>query len=69
MEKIFNLTKRELEILNLYKTGKTSKEIADLFGRSKKTIDQHNMNLRAKLHDARNIREALYTAYKFKLIE
>jgi|LGVC01.1.fsa_nt_gb DNA-binding CsgD family transcriptional regulator len=69
MEKIFNLTPRELEVLNLFKVGLTSKQIAKQFGRSKKTIDQHNMNLRAKLHDARNIREALYTAYKFKLIE
>ena len=69
MKKVFNLTKRELEILNLYKTGLTSKEIADKFGRSKKTIDQHNMNLRAKLYDSPNIRKALFIAYKYKLID
>lgn len=69
MSKLFNLTPRELEVLKLYKTGKTSKDIALLFGRSIRTIGEHNRRLRAKLNDSKNIRTALFVAEKYKILD
>ena len=43
------LTPKELQIANMIKQGKTSKEIADLMGISSRTIETHRKNLRDKI--------------------
>jgi len=40
-EKLKPLSMRELEVLNLLKQGKSSKEIADTLGLSIRTVDNH----------------------------
>jgi len=42
------LTQTEIQVANLIKYGKTSKEIADILNMSKKTIDLHRYNMRKK---------------------
>ena len=44
-----NLTPKEIQIANLIKAGKTTKEIAEIEGLSAKTIEFHRNNLREKL--------------------
>lgn len=44
-----NLTPQEIQIANLLKQGKTTKEIAALFNLSAKTIQTHRRNIRRKL--------------------
>ena len=39
----------EIQVANLTRTGKTSKEIATILGLSKRTIDTHKNNIRKKL--------------------
>lgn len=43
------LTVRELEVLELLKTGKTTKEIANALGLSGRTVDLHRANMKRKL--------------------
>ncbi len=45
----FGLTPSELQILQLIREGKMTKEIADILGLSKRTIDTHRHNIRKKL--------------------
>lgn len=45
-----NLTKRELEILQLIAEGYSSREIGDLVNTSKRTIDTHRNNIMKKLN-------------------
>jgi PAS domain S-box-containing protein len=54
------LTPTEIQISNLIRQGKTTKEIADLFNLSGKTIDSHRRNIRNKL-GIRNKKENLRT--------
>jgi DNA-binding NarL/FixJ family response regulator len=43
------LTVRELEVLELLKTGKTTKEIATALDLSARTVDLHRANMKRKL--------------------
>ncbi len=45
----FNLTPKEIQIANLIKEGKTTKEIAALLNLATSTIDFHRNNIRAKM--------------------
>lgn len=52
------LTKREIEILDLLKTGKTSKDISNILFLSELTIKSHRQNMMRKF-DAHNIAELI----------
>lgn len=51
-----NLTKREIEILQLVLQGKTNKEISEELQKSKRTIETHRFNLMKKM-DVKNLIE------------
>ncbi|UWG98733.1 helix-turn-helix transcriptional regulator [Dehalobacter sp. DCM] len=53
-----NLTKKELQIANLVRQGKTTKEIAALLILSPRTVDFHRANIRKKL-DIKNLKNDL----------
>lgn len=44
-----NLTTKEIQVANLVKDGKTSKDISELMNISERTIDFHRKNIRKKL--------------------
>lgn len=48
-DKLATLTVRELEVLELLKTGKTTKEIANALDLSARTVDLHRANVKRKL--------------------
>ncbi len=48
-DKLLDFTPVEIQVINLIKQGKTTKEIADIFHLSVKTIDFHRNNIRKKL--------------------
>lgn len=45
----YNLTKKEIEILQLVLLGKTNKEISETLNKSKRTIETHRFNLMKKM--------------------
>ena len=45
----YNLTKKEIEILQLVLLGKTNKEISEELNKSKRTIETHRFNLMKKM--------------------
>ena len=47
--KFLKLTPTELQIASLIKNGKTSQQIAQLMGSSRRTIDTHRKNIRKKM--------------------
>lgn len=47
--KYSNFTQTEIQVANIIKVGKTTKEIAELMNVSKGTIDSHRNNIRSKL--------------------
>jgi DNA-binding CsgD family transcriptional regulator len=58
----YNLTTREIQVADLIKQGKTSKEIAGLLSISVKAVDYHRMNVRRKLgltNTSENLRNRL----------
>lgn len=59
-----DFTPRELQIANLIKDGKSSKEIADILMISTSSVDFHRNNIRKKLglaHKANSLRSSLLT--------
>ncbi len=62
------LTDRESEVLSLMARGRLSKEIADVLGVSKLTIDNHRKNILSKL-EADNAIEAINTARAAGLVD
>lgn len=63
-----NLTRRELEILQLIANGNTNQEIADKLGISLRTIDGHKSNMISRT-GSKNIINLLTYAIKNKLVE
>lgn len=61
-----NLTKREIEILQLVLQGKTNKEISEELQKSKRTIETHRFNLMKKM-DVKNLLELSAKAQEFGL--
>jgi len=61
------LTDREKDILNLIKTGKPSKQIADILGISIHTVNRHRQNIIEKL-SVSNTLEAVVAATEMRLL-
>jgi|GEM_PF-4211221 len=58
----FSLTPKEIQIANLIKQGKSSKDIAEMSGMSRRTVEVHRNNIRKKLglkHKKANLRTHL----------
>lgn len=57
MKDVRNLTKRELEVLELVKMGMTDKEIAENLSISLKTVNSHVFNILSKhgVHDRKKL--------------
>lgn len=62
----FNLTKKEIEILNLVLLGKTNKEISEELNKSKRTVETHRFNLMKKMN-VKNLIELSSKAKEFGL--
>jgi PAS domain S-box-containing protein len=53
--KFYGLSPAEIKVLNFIKEGKRTKEIADIMGLSKRTIDSYRYNIRKKLKISNNL--------------
>ena len=57
----YSLTSTEMQMLELIKQGKMTKEIADMLGVSTRTVDSHRHNIRKKLEiDNKNVNLRTY---------
>lgn len=65
---IYNLTKKEIEILQLVLKGKTNKEISEELNKSKRTIETHRFNLMKKM-EVKNLIELSSKAKELNLIK
>lgn len=61
------LTKREYEVLEQITQGRSSTEIAELFGVQKRTVDNHLCNLYNKL-EVSNEKQAIHMVKILKMI-
>ncbi|MDT0650179.1 response regulator transcription factor [Autumnicola edwardsiae] len=66
-EDLFNLTKRETQILTLVMQGKSNKEIGEELKISKRTAEVHRFNLMKKL-DVKNLIELTNKAREYDLV-
>ena len=53
--KFYGLSPAEIKVLNYIKEGKRTKEVADIMGLSKRTIDSYRYNIRKKLKISNNL--------------
>lgn len=63
----FELTNKELEILELVLSGLTNKQISEKLEKSKRTIETHRFNLMRKM-DVKNLIDLSKKAQKFNLV-
>ena len=63
----YNLTTREMEILQLIAEGNTNNQIAEFLSISQKTVEKHRSNLMSKL-DLHDITDLVKYAIKHKII-
>lgn len=68
MKPSVSLSRRELEVLNLLKLGKSSWDIARILGISERTVNYHIGNIMRKL-DVINRIQAVYEAVNLDLID
>jgi len=61
------LTAREIEVLGLLARGQTARQVSDLLGIAKRTVDAHTQSILAKL-GAANSRQAVAIAMRDKII-
>jgi DNA-binding NarL/FixJ family response regulator len=66
-ENPFDLTNRELQVLELILAGYTSKEISEKLNNSKRTIDTHRFNLMKKM-EVKNLMDLSKKAQQFNLV-
>lgn len=63
----FELTGKELQILELVLSGLTNKEISEKLGKSKRTVETHRFNLMRKM-DVKNLIDLSKKAQQYQLI-
>lgn len=63
----FDLTARELEILELVLSGLTNKEISQKLNKSKRTVETHRFNLMRKM-EVKNLMELSRKAREYQLV-
>ena len=67
MDEDFRLSHTEIQVANLVREGKTSKEIAEIMGMSENTVKSHNRHIRSKFgikHKKVNLRSYLQSIFK-----
>tara|TARA_R110000868_G_scaffold65868_4_gene196765 strand:- start:404 stop:1075 length:672 start_codon:yes stop_codon:yes gene_type:complete len=66
-DKPFDLTSKELQILELVLSGLTNKEISEKLQNSKRTVETHRFNLMRKM-DVKNLIDLSKKAHQFNLV-